>query len=186
MTDPFKVKRRPNWKEDPNFKSFNERLYNEMWNFEKTLEVCKFDKYTFKGNRDEILKSMKEKWLKNIQEWNSVENINNSEETKGFCAMTFLFFVLPYGELDDVGKYFTTVESNMINIIYFYNTNGQYLNFEGTEELFNSGPMFPPAYQQWLDNKYNSASWWTSYMVYEKINGYEPLIDSAPAKLQNK
>lgn len=185
MANPWTLKNRLFWKVDPEFQQFNNRLYKEMWTFEETSEIAKLNNFIFNTDRDEILTNMKQQWLKYITEWNKLERIDEPNKIKGFAALTFLFIVLPYDKLDDVGKYFTNFEANMINIAYFYNSNGHYLAFEDIDELFDSGPLWPAAYQQWLDTKYNSACWWISYMIYEKRNNHSPIIDSVRAKLKS-
>lgn len=183
MANPWTEKNRPFWKEDPVYQVFNNQLYNEFWTFDQTSKICGLEKFTFKSESDQILAAMKEQWLKYISDWNKIEKIAHQDKTKGFVAIVYFFIVLPYEKLDDVGKYFTLYEANMINIAYFYNTNGEYLPFADIDELFHSGPLFPGAYEEWLNDKYNNASWWISYMVYEKNNGLKPIIDSKPAEI---
>ena len=184
--NPWTAKGRVFWKEDPKFQAFNQRLYNEMWTFEEVLNISTINNFQFKNPKQKIFDKMKIEWTKYITKWNKEEGINNSQRIKGFAALCYLFIVLAYEELDDIGKYFTNFEVNKINICYFYNTNGEYLPFVGIEELLHNGPMLPGAYQRWLDEKYERASWWISHIVYEKINNLEPIVDSPPAKLINK
>jgi hypothetical protein len=186
MSNPWEVKNRPHWKVDPRFTEFNKKIFNEIWDFEDTYKIVQFDKYLFSNNHDrkQILESMKLDWLKYVNEWNRMENISVIDKAKGFVAICYFFMVIPYDKLDSVAKYFTSFEANNINIVYFYNTGYEYISFADTEELFNSGPVHPGAYREWLDDKYNHASWWISYMVYEKINGFAPIINSSPASLK--
>lgn len=186
MANPWEEKNRLFWKIDPKFTEFNGKLFNEFWSFEDVCKFVQFDNYLFGNDHDrkQILDTMKSDWLSYVNEWNRLENINRTNEAKGFVAITYLFIVIPYEKIDNVGKYFTLFEANNINIAYFYNTNGDYLPFADVEELFDRGPSLPCAYQEWINDKYNRASWWISYMVYEKINGFSPVIDSEPVKLK--
>jgi hypothetical protein len=174
---------RPHWKEDKEFQIFNKNLYENMFTFEETLKLAQFDSYQF-DDTNEVLLNMKIEWTKLIAEWNEIEKIKHDDRSFGYVVLTYLFVVLPYERLIDPNKYFTHFEINQINIAYFYVQNTAYskpLPFENLEELFNSGPIFPPAYQQWINNKYNKASWWITYMIYEKNNGFLPLIKSEQA-----
>jgi hypothetical protein len=183
MDNPWDLKKRLFWKDDPEFNNFNNRLYNELWTFEQATEIAELKKYIFNNNHDEIMKNMKKQWLGHIQKWNRIEKIQETDKTRAFAALTFVFIVLPYDKLDSVGKYFTHFEANMLNVAYFYNTDGDNLPFENMEDLL-AGPMFPPSYQYWLDKKYNNAAWWITYIVYEKRNNLSPVIDSQPAKFR--
>lgn len=185
-TNPWTEKKRIFWKDDPEFTKFNDRLYNDMWTFEETCDIARFNNFIFKIDVDSFKNQMKQDWFEYIKEWNRLENINEAEKIKGFAALTYFFIVLPFKELDNPGKYFTHFEINNINVAYFYDTNGDYLPFDGLNELFDSGPIHPAVYGEWLDRKYNSASWWISYMVFEKNNGLAPVVDSRGAKLKNQ
>lgn len=180
--DLWKKKNRPHWQSDDKFMEFNKRLYNEYWTFEETYTICKIDELNLDEN---TLVDMKNKWTTLVIDWNEAEDIQYKDKAKGFVAITYMFIVIPYHKLEDIGKQFTEFDTNNISICYFYN-NYSYIGFDGAEELFNSGPMYPPAYMEWLDRKFNQASWWLSYMVYEKMNNLEPIIDSKPAKLETK
>ena len=183
MANPWTLKQRVFWKDDVEFNKFNNKLYNEMWTFEETLKISTLENCNFKGDKKQILETIKNKWLEYVSEWNDEEDMDNKNKTKGFVALTFLFIVIPYNELDDIGKYFTNFEVNNISTCYFYNTS-KYLNFVNIDDLFKNGPMFPPAYREWLNDRYDNAAWWLSYMTYEKNNGLKPIIDSEPAKLK--
>ena len=174
--------KRTYWKDDVVFIKFNDRLYKESWTFEETLKISTIDTLTFKSKKEDVYSKMKEEWLKHIIKWNEEENIDVQDKIFGYAALTFIFMVLPYNELDNVGK-FTEFEANQINICYFYNTNGDYLPFKNMEELFNAGPIYPPAYKMWIEDKYNQASWWITYMVYERINNLSPIMDSPSTQL---
>lgn len=186
MNNPWQVKNRLDWKIDPNFEEFNQKLFDGYWSFEDTCKNVLFDKYLFQNQQDrnQILESMKSNWLKYVNEWNRIEKINVQDKAKGFVAITYFYIVIPYKNLDNIGKYFTLFEADNINIAYFYNMNGNNLPFADMEELSNTDSLYPGTYQKWLDNKYNQASWWICYMVYEKINELSPIIDSSPANLK--
>ena len=133
---------------------------------------------------------MMKKWEKSVDQLNSMDHNKDSKDSKdskkiiGYVGLIILYAVLPYDKLDDVGKYFTNFEINNINICYFCISNCDNLPFEDLDDLINAGPIFPPAYQEWLEDQYNQASWCILYMVYEKNNHLSPIIDSDPAKIQ--
>ena len=86
----------------------------------------------------------------------------------GFAGLTFLILVFPFDKL----KYpnvFCQHEVEIFNRIYFYNAK-RYLPFTGLNDLFDNGPNIPFAYREWLDDIYNAASWWVTYIVYERIH----------------
>ena len=75
---------------------------------------------------------------------------------------------------------------NEINKIARYNSFER-LPFEDLEpfrEEDDGGPIFPPAYMQWLDSTYNGACWWACYTVYERQNNLPPVIESHHALKQ--
>lgn len=179
-TNPWVIKGRVFWKEDPRFQEFNTCLYQEFWTFEKALEVSTLVKIIPENQKE----AMKTRWLEYVTEWNKVRGIGFVDRTKGFAALTFIFVSFPYHLVSDIGKYFTQFEVQQINVCYYYNTDDLSIPLLGAENLFDCGPVFPPAYLQWLDEKYDRASWWLSYMVYEKNHGLPPIIDSPPTDLR--
>lgn len=180
MTNPWAQKNRPHWEVDPVYQKFNNHLFKELLTFHQTAEICGFNKFVFKTNSYNILSIMEDHWLEHVYKWNKIDIFTTppSGKIKGFLAIIFFFIVLPYDKLDDVGKYFTNFEVNMINIAYFYNTEKDSIPFADIHERFNVNTPRDDV----LNNKYQRASWWITYMVYEKKNGLKPIIDSPPAR----
>jgi len=183
MENPWTKKGRLFWKNDPEYQKFNQQLYTELWTFEEIVKIAKINEIVFLKETKLVYQQMKGKWLEYVRKWNEIENITETDKTKGFMALTYMFIVLPYHEIDNIGKYFTKIETNHINICYFYETDGNCLPFEDNEELLNCPPFHPSAYQEWIERKCDSACWWISYMVFEKNHSLTPIIDSEPAKL---
>lgn len=187
MDNPWTQKGRLFWKKDPLFQEFNEQMYTEKFlSFSNVFEFSTASEWPW-SDKD---------WIPNVSKhWNNLCNRwkSHTKSTKlpGFAAITLLFAVLPYDKLGQkLGTVLTEFESNHINAAYFYEI-GQYHNGKENLQIQNledltGGPLYPPAYEQWINQKYNMASWWLTYMVYERKNNLSPVIDSAPAKLINK
>jgi hypothetical protein len=58
---------------------------------------------------------------------------------------------------------------------------------EYTERL-DAGPIHPLIYNEWIEDKYNRASWWLSFWIYERNHrtNNPPVCPSAIAKFANK
>lgn len=181
MANPWEAKGRTYWKNDDKYNKFSEKLYNEFWTFEKTVKFTNVQNDLKLTNKQ--WKNTKEIWLEYVEKWNKMEQIPYKNQTKGFVAIAYLYAFIPYENIYDVDKYLTEFEASNINTIYFYNMNGDYIQFKNYEELIFGGPIYPSEYKKWLDDKYNRASWWITYMVYEKINGLKPIIDSPPVQI---
>lgn len=182
MTISFRMNnmvKRKHWKKDEEFLKFNKQMYDEYFTFDEIFAFSTLDK-VLKFNSDIDLNKIRNKWNTYIKKWNEIENINYIDKTKGFVAITYLMLVLPYKNINNI-EVFTEFDINNINVIYFYNKS-KYINYTGIEELFDSGPFFPPAYRDWLNDKYNRASWWVAYRIYERKNNLECMIDSKPTR----
>ncbi|CAH6419494.1 Hypothetical protein HVR_LOCUS674 [uncultured virus] len=186
MENPWNQKGRIYWKDDPEFKKFNEVLYtNQFKSFDEVYEFCGMESWPWiYSGSDPIIKARKQ-WNKLRKRWKS-----NTKTCKlpGYAAITLLYAVLPYEKLGtQMGTVLNNFEAKQANAAYFYEI-GQYymggknLPIKNIEDL-SGGPIFPPAYQHWLDEKYNRASWWLSYLVYERRHGLSSVIDSEPAEL---
>jgi len=173
---------RPHWKSDPAYLHFAQTISCELWNFEQTLQIMIINRFHFKCDQRILFDCMKVLWLRYVRLWNVWYQIDSDSATVGYMAIIFMYMVLPYYLLDNVGHYFTMYLANQINIVNFYHTN-QNLPFVGIEELLDCEPFDAYAYKKWLDNKYCRAVWWVIYSTFERIHGYRPIINSDPAKL---
>ena len=169
------------WKKDKKFLEYNDILLKNLMSFEEIYEHTLIDSYVkFKKDKKEICKEMKEEWLKLIKEWNKIRKVDSSDKAYMFVGICYLFVVLPYDEMEDVSV-FSSFEISMINVCYYY-TYSKCLQYEGAEDLFSIGPLWPSAYVEWLDRKYDSATWWLCYRTYERRNNLDCIIDSKPTK----
>jgi len=168
---------RGHWKDDEEFVKFNDKMLKELFTFGEILDLSTFKDIEFTSEID--WSEVENEWTAFVKDWNEVRNVEcDGDELKclGFVGLTYLMTVFPYDKIKNP-SIFCQHEAEMFNIITFYNKQ-TYLPFEDMPELFDSGPISPPAYQQWIDHKYNSASWWVTYIVYERRKGldhiYEP------------
>ena len=174
------------------YQSFSEKIEKELWSFHQTLAMTAISTFIFKSDKEEIFKSMKEQWSKLVHIWNlEHKNRGGRHKTKASMAIIFIFVVLPYDLLDDVGKYFTDFEAININICHFYHRRTEMIPFLGQENILKEGDKLAildmisetSLYDQWLDNKYNDAIVWVNYMVCEKNYKLNSIISSKPSKL---
>lgn len=171
----------PYWLTDPKFLEFNDRLYDEEWTFDQTLSNVHFQDFEF--DNMEFLRDIKRKWNALINDWNREGYIKSRNKTKAYAAIIFLFILIPYNDMKNLKSHFTLFDMNMINIAYFYNTGGIPLcinEFE-LEDISYSGSIDQLEYHNWLDDKYNTASWFITLMVFEKNYGYPRSINCPPA-----
>jgi hypothetical protein len=64
----------------------------------------------------------------------------------------------------------------MFNVVHFY-IYIKYLDLNGSDKDLHEGPRHPSIYKGWIDDKYNAASWYISYFIYEKRNNLEPVFN---------
>ena len=165
------------WKDDKQFLEFNNKMLKKKYSFDEILKISTFGKldFTEKINWNNI----KKEWNTLVNEWNHIENIDDRNKGYGFVGLVYLITLFPYKKLKDPGIFFEH-EINVFNRVYFYHTS-QCLPFQNLEDLF-SGPTYPPAYQDWINEKYNGASWWITYIVWEKNNKLSHIIKDNRAK----
>lgn len=160
---------RDHWKQDIDFINFNDRMLNEKFTFEQCLKLSTFDKLPFSDKPN--WETIKSEWKQLVEEWNRIRGVKQEPTSKalGFVGLVYLMVVFPYKQLSDASV-FCQHEVEIFNRAYFYVQNKPYcaLPFQDLEELFDSGPIYPPAYSRWLDDLYNKASWWITYIVYER------------------
>lgn len=193
MSDnPWEEKGRIHWKKDPEFLKYNDDLFtNTFESFDEVCEFCTTSRWPWNGsgrdskwNELEWVNVARDKWRLLTNRW---KLHNNTNKLPRFAAITLHFVVLPYEKLgSNIGEVLTEFEAQQINTAYFYEI-GQYefggpgIPVKNMDDL-SRGPLLPAAWQQWLDNKYNEASWWLACMVYERQNKLSPIIDDDPAQ----
>ena len=176
--NPFTKARRLFWKNDPEWKEFSNRLYEKM-TFERALDLSTVKIWGTESKID-WEHEMKPAWLKLVQKWNAKRDIDSAGETMGFVALVYIFVTFPYEKLSSPLP-ITHQEATNIHFAAWYEsvTLPRFKNMTDWDE---SGPLFPPAFTQWMDSRYDSVSWWLTYMAYEKRQGWEHVIDSPVAK----
>lgn len=167
------------WRKDPEFKELNNYMVTDTFNFEQMLQLSTFEKLEFVEDVD-WHGELKYKWQELVDKWNGVRNIKG-KDCVGFTALAFLIVVTPFKLLKNPGV-FSQHEVEIFNRVYFYHTK-RYLPFKGLYDLFDSGPLLPIEYREWLDDLYNSAAWWLTYILYEKVYGLEHIYATKPAEL---
>lgn len=166
---------RPFWKDDDEFMEFNNKMLSEKATFEEILELSTLKNLPFKEEID--WNEIKRKWNPLVEEWNTIRGETIEEPLKAikFVGLTYLINVFPFDKLTS-GDVFAQHEVEILTVITFYNKQ-KYLPFKNMPELLNCPPYFPPAYEEWINRKYDSASWWATYIVYERRKGLLHLIN---------
>lgn len=152
---------------------WEQQLYDEdnKFTFEKTLEFCKID---WKFSDPNWKEHSKKKWLAFIQEWNAIryerETIENS--IVGYAAITYLFIVLPYHQIERKSErceHITEFQAKAINICMLHETGKNLVCFKDYDMLtIDDPPHDPDEYEQFLHDQYNSASWFLTFLLYAK------------------
>lgn len=163
------------WKEDQRYKNFEKSLYDNYFSFDECFEFSKY-KDVLQFPNDEWIPKAKTEWNRLVNDWNEEENIKDKQNmAKGFVALTYLFAVLPYNLLQNKDV-LSSIEGKMFNVIHFY-VYSKYLNLNGSDNDLHYGPSHPAVYQSWINDRYDSASWFVSYFVYEKRNDLSPVFN---------
>ena len=179
MRPQYKIdKSRIEWRHDPVYLSFEKRLYETYLTFDEALELSTFRDIV----PSDLLPSFKEAWTKQIRRWNKHEkrfispDIDN--KTIGFAALVFIASELPYESIPDLSM-FNTFQLNKFNFVrLYYDSSKQDLNLPGVIPVADQGPMFPAAFLRWLNEELDSASWWITYFIYERMNGLPCVVST--------
>lgn len=164
-----------NWRTDEVYMKWQkENLYDRFFSFDEVVEFVGVDKWPWlEGNRwkDDFAKA---EWARLVNRWNQHNKITRTKDsepkTKGFAAITLLYVALPYNLLNKSIDVISDFQAKMIVRCVFYESNMCYiLDCFETDEDLTGGPVFPPAYEQWINQLYNEASWWLSFFIYDKL-----------------
>jgi hypothetical protein len=168
-----------NWRTDSVYKDWEKRvLFDASYTFDETVEICGVGKW--KWQKPEWREQAKAVWLKYVARWNrdadhATFRSTAVDKTVGFAAICLLYAALPYKLLHDgVSDECSDVSvfvAQMANRMFFYEQgqhDGDFVDCFVLSEDLTGGPMFPPAYRQWITNLYQSASWWLSFLVFER------------------
>jgi len=164
---------------DPEYMDWEEQLYDEdnKFTFEKTLEFCKLPCGL-------CTNQIKKKWLEHIQQWNMIryerEVIDHNENSIiGYAAVTYLYIVFPYELLERNGersRQITEFQAKIINICMLHETGENLLYFKDYDMLTIADPPYHPSdFEYFLDEQYNSASWFLTFLVF--LNNKEMNLD---------
>ncbi len=162
---------------DPRYSEWETQLYSEnnKFTFERTLDFCKIN-WKFK---DDWKQSTKNKWLKFIRKWNMIryekDSVDNTEMSiVGYAAVTYLYIVLPYDLLEHSSERCTEItefHAKLINICMLHETGENFLCFKDYDMLTTKDPPHHPStFEQYLDEQYNSASWFLTFLIYISSN----------------
>jgi hypothetical protein len=172
------------YNKDPAYTKWEKQLYNEdnKFTFEKTLKFCGID---WKFEDLDWKKQTKQKWLKHIQEWNMIryerDGIDPTEDSiVGYAAVTYIYVVLPYNSLPRNGErceYITEFQAKLINIVMLHETGENLVCFKDYDMLtIDDPPHHPSAFEQFLDEQYNTASWFLTFLVCLRMTGHKGAI----------
>lgn len=175
--DLWNKKGRVYWKEDTKYLEFQENiLFNTYFSFDEVFDFCPLTKLLDISETQKT--DMKKEWLKLSEFWN-----NNSNPPCSY-GIAFLVAVLPFNEITNI-NIISEFEMKQINIIHHYNYDKD-LNYTGAIAIANRGPIFPPAFLEWMDDgfniEYNTAIWWINYCMYERINELDSLEEFISTK----
>jgi hypothetical protein len=180
LPELFNNKGRVYWQEDEKYLEFQKNiLFESYFSFDEIFNFCPLTKLL---EISEIQKEkIKKEWLRLSQFWNK-----NSTPPCQY-GMAFLLAILPYDEITNV-EIISTFEMQVINIVHHYNFDKD-LNYEGAIPIYKRGPIFPPAFIEWMEDEnsgyqreYGAGIWWIGYCMYERINGLYPIKDFIPTK----
>jgi len=165
------------WQTDPVYQAWEKRvLFDASYTFEETVHLCAIDKW--KWQKPEWRERAKATWLTYVARWNrNTDHAKfrsaSAEKTVGFAAICLLYAALPYELLyDGVSEECADVSAfvaRMANRMVFYE-RGQHdvIDCFTLSEDLTGGPIYPPAYERWITDLYEQASWWLSFMLFER------------------
>jgi len=183
--DPWQDKGRDHFSKDAHWLTFQkEKLYGTSFTFEEALELSGITKWKEFSTTDK--EEMKSRWTKLSKVWMKHKK---TESIPGYAALVYIFVTYPWANVkpDEKCPYTQFYMDNVNFAIFWENDHMKGKNFalarfkdqtNWAEFVLTDTPTYPPAFSEWYDNKYNSASWWITYMVYEQINDLVPIIDS--------
>jgi hypothetical protein len=178
-------KDRVHHEKDTVFQAFNKTLYTSDWDFDRAWKLCNFESWKWQNPVKEWIDDAKNKYNMLVEEWNYRRELKNKSDTLytyGYCALTHVFIVVPFEHLgSNLGTYLNEFQVTQINRIKFYN-NEPMIPVTNVEDLL-VGPAHPAAYEQYLNDLYDRASWWCSYFVYEWQQGLPCIALAPPAVL---
>ncbi len=169
------------WRQDRQFCEWNNQLYEKKFTFDEVLAFTGIDKWVFVSNdwktkATKVYNDLCTRWNRN-----SAPQYKSDDATKiiGFAAIVLCYCSVPYDLLNTKFSSVTELMATMINRVYFYE---YYIRVSippetkipcdvfalPNPERLDMGPIHPSAYREWIDEKYNRASWWLSFWIYEK------------------
>lgn len=192
------------WKTDPEHDVFNARMRGERFTFDQVCKLCKAETILDPEASDEAKAawlSARSRWEELVSDWNSVRERERDKKTEeageegeggaeqpvsaiGFVAVCYFFAsllcVLELVGKERVKELYTLHEINVLNVVYCYSTQYSHpLLIEcGAQDPADMPPHFPPAWEQWFNDQYNQCSWWVCYMVYEKLRGWQHVLQN--------
>lgn len=165
------------WRTDPVYAEWQAKLYKERMSFDATVKRCGVDTWNWK---DEAWReTARKQWESFAVRWNEQKGVEAYEEgevtTLGFAAITLCYAVLPFemlrGDEDQECKDVSVMIAQMANRAHFFEFGmhqGDLLDCFELDEDLTGGSPFPPVWLQWISELYNSASWWLSFLVFER------------------
>lgn len=175
------------WEHDELFVLFNNQMLSEFFSFQQLLQLSTFKDLDFLQpmNWEDIEIS----WNGLVLEWHKregrqVDSIKEPVKSLGHVGLTYLMAVFPYEALKDPSAVFSQHEAEEMNLISVYVTQ-RYLPFLEMPDLFNESPMHPGACSEWMDDRFNRASWWVTYIIYERMHNL-PHIYKPDVRVKSK
>lgn len=181
-----KVETRTDWRKDDAYLAFNNEMLNNTFTFEQIVDlIAPFLSLTIDWSE------MRPGWIELVKEWNVIEGREDSpEKALGFVGITYLFSLLPFETIgvEKISEVFNLHERNVINLVHFYiNSDSHPVLLEsGAQDVASMPPVFPPAFQEFVDEQYNRSSFWLAHMVYERRHNlphYLYEVDPAPSDI---
>ena len=177
------------WRTDKQFKEWSAKILVNEFTFEYTLEFTGINKWEFES--DDWQKIAKDIFTSLAKRWNA--NMKKEKEGKivAYAAITLCYASVPYHLLKKGQTPITELLAQMIIRATFYEYNMDtsikrtipfpeeilIIKDENYKEDLQKGPMFPPAYEEWINALYNRASWWLSFLIYEReFRGDKPAV----------
>lgn len=166
------------WRTDKQFLKWNSKLCHDKFTFENAIEFIGIDKWEFET--EDWKKIAKDIFTPLAERWNSSTGREEKDgEILAFAAITLCYVSIPYHLLKKAD--ISELMAQMIIRVVFYEYNmctdiertipmpEETLHIE-VEENLRGGPMHPGAYTEWINDLYNSASWWLSFLIYNKAH----------------
>lgn len=169
---------RKNPKIDPEWMQFDRMLLNETGSYydaERYASLTGFIEYCDHANDIELKKKHCDDWIMMTSKWMELEH--RSGDPPLFVGVSMFVGLLPFNSMIDNDK-FSPTELGYINWFrsYYDLELIKWKRAPQNDYRMEMYPLYPPAFEEWMNNNHNKSTWWINYCAYERFKGMMSLL----------